>query len=108
MNRIAANIEKTTKLLDRDPVTHSKLKQLDEKKDSCKLDWKLFYAFQEVKSFAFAMGFLSLDEATTIYAVLGNGPEHFNRQPLATRFVLTTTFAELLNWRLKMGTAQTN
>jgi len=52
--------------------------------------------FQELKSLASTTGRLSLDEAQTIYAYLGNSPEHFNNQSLAVKYVLTQVFASLL------------
>lgn len=62
-----------------------------------------FVKFQELKSVASIDGTLTLDEAQTVYGYLGNTPEHFNRQPVAVKVVLTQLLAELLKRRIARG-----
>jgi len=41
-------------------------------------------------------GQLTLDEAQSVYSLLGETPDHFNRQPVEVKSVLTQIFGELL------------
>lgn len=52
--------------------------------------------FQERKSLLFAEGKINLDEANTIYALLGNTVSVFNKQSLAAKVILTKVFSEML------------
>jgi hypothetical protein len=54
------------------------------------------FAFQNAKSIAQCDGRLTLDEAMTIYTLLGGVESVFNKRPLATKVVLTKVMAELL------------
>ena len=55
-----------------------------------------YVQYQEVKSLAVASGKLTLEEGMTIYGILGNTPEHFNKQPAAQKIVITKVMLELL------------
>jgi len=52
--------------------------------------------FQELKS-ALAGSKLTMDEANTIYGFLGNTPDHFNKQSVEVKAVLTQVFSELIS-----------
>jgi hypothetical protein len=52
--------------------------------------------FQEVKSLAHLQGKLSLEDAQTIYSILGETPDVFNQRPLETKVVMTLVFKNLL------------
>ncbi len=68
---------------------------------SLDLDFAEFATFQEVKSLAAASGVLTPDEANTVYGYLGNTPDHFNRQEVAVKYVLSGVFRELLERRME-------
>ena len=51
--------------------------------------------FQTLKSQVMGQ-ILTLEEATTLYSLLGGAPSVFNDQPIHVKVVLTKTFAELL------------
>ena len=63
---------------------------------SLDMDLEEYCKFQEMKSVAFLESKLTLDEAQSVYAMLGNTPEQFNSQSLAVKAVLTKLFSELL------------
>ena len=59
--------------------------------------------FQELKSLA-CMDKLTVEEAQLIYKCLGETPEHFNKQPVEVKAVLTQIFAKLLESRIAART----
>jgi uncharacterized protein YerC len=63
-----------------------------------KLDFGVdeYCTFQELKSLAQASGKLTFEEATTIYAYLGESVTTLNAQPVAVKVVLTKVLQELL------------
>jgi len=69
---------------------------IDRLHESLDLDLGDYCRFQERKSLAFASGVMTLPEAQLLYRYLGNTPDHFNRQPVEVKTVLTQVFAELL------------
>ena len=69
---------------------------LDELDRNLDMEVGEFCRFQELKSLAMLEGKLTQDEAQSVYALLGNTPEHFNGQPVAVKSVLTQIFGELL------------
>jgi hypothetical protein len=52
--------------------------------------------FQDAQSKAHAAGILTLEEAQTVYITLGETPEHFNAQSLASRIAVQKLMSELL------------
>ena len=59
-----------------------------------------YSALMTRNSLAVASGKLSAEEGQTIYMIAGEGdPSKLNKQPLATRIVLTMVLAELLGIR---------
>lgn len=74
-------------------VTKEKVADLHKKLD---MELGEYVRFQEAKSLAFASGLLTGNEAQTIYRFLGNAPDHFNKQPIEVKVVLTKVFEELL------------
>lgn len=52
--------------------------------------------FQNLKSIASMDGRLSLEEAQTIYAMIGELPSTFNALPVAHKVVLTEVYSSLL------------
>jgi plasmid maintenance system antidote protein VapI len=78
-------------------ITPEKLKQISSSMD---MDIEEFCKFQELKSLAMMQNKLTLDEAQTVYAYLGEVPEHFNNQPLAVKVILTKLFSELLSLKI--------
>ena len=99
-NRVQAAIVKMEKqIADRVASGITTLEKLKETSKKLDMDVGEYCSFQERKSLAFAEGKLTLDEANTVYGYLGNSPEHFNRQPVHVKYVLTSMFAELLTKR---------
>jgi len=97
MNRVTAaiarqeaNIQART---EKGLVDAAALARLDKTMD---MELGEFARFQELKSIAMLEGRLTQDEAQAIYGYLGETTEHFNRQPLAVKTVLTQVFSELL------------
>jgi hypothetical protein len=97
MNRVIAAIERAnTRIAERlktGAVTEERVAELDKGLD---MDLAEFARFQELKSHAMLEGRLTQDEAQTIYALLGETPDHFNAQPVQVKSVLTQIFGELL------------
>lgn len=69
---------------------------IDDMNKNLDMDTFEYVRFQELKSIASQDGRLSLDEAQTIYAMIGNCPSTFNELPVAAKVVLTQVFAVLL------------
>ncbi len=101
-NRVTAAIGRTeTRIKERlaaGLVTQEKVDALHKTLDMELLE---YVKFQEHKSLAFASGKLTLEEANTIYAYLGESVETFNSQPIAVKSVLTQIFGELLGAAIK-------
>lgn len=97
MNRIESGIARARARLD-ERLAAGDITENDVGTLHKQLDMELgeFVLFQERKSLAVAEGRLSVDEGTTVYNLLGNTPEHFNRQPVEVKVVLTEVFAKLL------------
>lgn len=102
MNRIIETIGKTEKQIAARVSTGTVTQaQVDSLRDKLDMPLDEFISFQELKSIAMMHNKLTFDEATTVYAYLGNSPEHFNSQDIAVKIVLTKVFAELLDWKVK-------
>ena len=102
MNRVIAAIEKAKariqSRLDEGLINPERVRELDRGLD---MEPGEFCRFQELKSHAMLEGRLTQDEAQTIYGLLGNTPEHFNRQSVEAKSVLTQIFGELLARRVR-------
>lgn len=63
-----------------------------------KLDITLseYIAFQDAKSLAQASGKLTFEEAVTVYGILGNSAESFNKRSLAEKVMITKLMTEIL------------
>jgi hypothetical protein len=75
--------------------------QVDKLNRILSMDVGDYCRFQALKSFAFAAGKMTLEEAQTIYAYLGNSVGTFNAQSVAIKAVLTQVFQELLEMRIR-------
>ncbi len=93
MNRIISAIEKQKSAIIAKGLSVEKIDELYKALDMSMVE---YVRFQEAKSLAFIDGRLSLEEANCVYAYLGSTPDHFNKQPLAVKIVLTKLFSELL------------
>lgn len=69
---------------------------LDQAGQVLNIDFKEYSVFQDIKSRAQAAGILNYEEATSIYAALGSGPDDFNRQDTETKAVVVALMKELL------------
>lgn len=97
MNRIEAAIERTKlRLEQRLKSGETSPERAVELHRNLDMEPGEYCRFQELKSHAQLEGTLTLDEAQTIYGFLGNTPEHFNRQSVEVKSVLTMIFGELL------------
>ncbi len=96
-NRIISGINKAkTVLAERlqsGAVTQS---QLDELHKNLDMSFSEYCRFQELKSLASMNGKLNLEEAQTIYGMIGEDPSTYNALPLANKIVLTQVYSELL------------
>ncbi len=68
----------------------------DRMHKSFNIDFDEYCAFQNAKSHGQAMGRLTLEEAQTVYNVLGSGPRDFNSRSQADKIVVTKMIAELM------------
>ena len=95
-NRIAVSVAEVEQAIEArlatGQVTVAQIADLGKKLDMSNEEYCLF---QERKSLA-SGGKLTLDEAQTVYAYLGQTVDHFNRQPVAVKVTLTKVFTELL------------
>jgi hypothetical protein len=102
MNRIAQAIAlKKNELAERIAngiVTQAKV---DETHKALDMELDEYVKFQELKSHASIAGPLTLEEANLIYHYLGNTPDHFNKQPIEVKVVLTQVFLELVKRRIR-------
>lgn len=95
-NRIHSAINRATKLLEsEDP---QKLKDLSKKLD---MTLQEHARSQELKSLAQMEGKLTLEEAITVYNILGGTVSHFNSQSLAAKFTVTNMIREILQAKVK-------
>jgi hypothetical protein len=93
-NRILAGIERAKAAIASKGLTAEKIEAMRKSMD---MSLDEYSRFQELKSLASTTGRLTLDEAQSVYAFLGNTPQHFNDQPLAVKYTLTSVFQSLLN-----------
>lgn len=97
MNRVTAAIEKTKARLEKrlasGETTPEQVQDLHKKLD---MEPGEYCRFQDLKSLAYMDGRLTLEESQTIYSLLGETPDHFNRQSVEAKSVLTMIFGELL------------
>jgi len=96
-NRIEAGVIRMRKQIADRNVPQATLDSLHKSLDLAFID---YCSLQDVKSQAFAGGTLTLDEANYVYGILGTTPDHFNRQPLAEKVIITQLAGELLKLRL--------
>lgn len=59
--------------------------------------------YQELKSLALTHEKLTQSEAQTVYNLLGECHETFNKQPVEVKIVLTIILGELLEWKLTVA-----
>lgn len=71
--------------------------KVEETRKALDIAFDEFVVFQDLKSQAFVMQKLSLEEAQTIYEYLGEGgPDEFNAQTVEVKATLTRVLGELL------------
>lgn len=97
MNRITAAIAKMHPRVE--AVTDQQRASLDE---TARFDFEEFARIQEIKS-AMCGDVLTLEEAQTIYGIMGETPDHFAGQPLAERLVIVQVAEELLRKTLALS-----
>ena len=91
MNRIAAAIGRVESQVAKVPA--GKLPALEE---TARFGIAEYVAAQELKSAACAGGTLTLEEAQTVYGILGQTLEYFHAQPVACRIVAMKVTQELM------------
>lgn len=97
MNRISAAIRRMdAQIKERIALGMTTKARVAATRKSLDMDLGEFARFQEIKSLASQTGALTPEEAQTVYGLLGNTPEHFNRQSAAVKAVLTQVFRELI------------
>ena len=69
---------------------------IDQARSDLDMTFSEYCIFQERKSLAVVTGKLSLEEAQTIYGMIGEDPNTYNALPLANKIVLTEVFSHLL------------
>jgi hypothetical protein len=89
---LTAMHERINGMLEEGKLTGDKMRELSE---GVNMTIEEHGRFQELKSAVMGIH-LSKWEAQTLYHRLGNTVDVFNRQPLATKIVLTQIFAELM------------
>ena len=105
MNRIEMGIEKMKHNIENRLKNNLVTKvDLDKLHVTLDMDFEEYVKFQEVKSLAYAEGKLTLDEANTIYNLLGTRLCTYNSQPIAVKAVLNSVFMELM--KSQMGQPQ--
>lgn len=60
-----------------------------------------YVRFQELKSLAVAMNWMTIEDGQQVYTYLGNSVETFNKQEIAVKVVLTELFKVLLEKQMK-------
>lgn|SRR3990167_8880499 len=99
MTRIMTAIERTAKLISNRLVKELLTQeQLDKWHKDLDIQLDEYIMYQELKSLAMIHNKLTTEEAIEIYGYLGNTPEHFNKQPIEVKLVLTKILSELLTW----------
>ena len=98
INRIERSLEETRAQMTAQPV--SELSKLYEELD---MDILEFCNCQELKSLAQAQGWITYEEAMTIYQILGETVEHYNHQPLPEKIVVTRIHHQLLLRKVGKG-----
>jgi len=93
MNRILRAIEKAKAVIAQKNLSPEKVAEMSKKME---MNLEEYFLFQELKSALSGTGCLTTEEAQTIYNFLGTTPEHFNKQPLPVKWVLTEVFAAFL------------
>ena len=69
---------------------------IDQARSDLDMTFSEYCIFLERKSLAVVTGKLSLEEAQTIYGMIGEDPNTYNALPLANKIVLTEVFSHLL------------
>ena len=97
MNRVAKSIEKMKdQIAERIALGMTTVERVAQTHKSLDLSLDEFVKFQELKSIAMMADRLTQEEAQMIYGFLGETTEHFNRQEVHVKAVLTQIFQELL------------
>jgi hypothetical protein len=96
-NRIAAAIAAYQAKIDGGTIPQDKLDKLNT---DLNMEFDEHFAGQNAQAEAHAGGKLTLEEAQTVYQALGQSADHFNKQPLATKIVVTQLVQELLSAKL--------
>ena len=97
-NRVEHSIEGTRKLLMNKPAI-----ELDKIYRELDMSFEEWFNLQELKSLAQVQGWITVDEAVTIYQILGSTNFHFNSQPLAEKVVITQIHHQLLLKKVGKG-----
>ena len=98
-NRITAAIAKMKTQIAAKVAAGLTQEKVDATHKALDMDLEEYCKFQELKSAA-CMDKLTLEESQLIYTYLGETPEHFNKQPVEVKAVLTQIFGELLGSRI--------
>lgn len=102
MNRVTAMVARQEAEIQRRLAASIITQELvDKTKKDLDMELDEYVKFQELKSLASTDGTLTLEEAQTVYAYLGETPSVFNDQPAAVKIVLTKLFQELLGKAIK-------
>ena len=97
MNRVVTGIAKMKdQIANRIATGLTTQAKVDEARTAYDMQFDEYCKFQELKSLAVQNGTLTLDEGQTVYGYLGNTPEHYNKQPVEVKAVLTKLYAQLL------------
>jgi hypothetical protein len=106
MNRVTIAIAKTEKQIEeRIACGLATQDKVDTMHKTLDMAFDEYCAFQNLKSLASVSGKLTLEEAQTVYAYLGNTVEHFNAQGIGVKVVLTKIYSELLDWKISQRAA---
>jgi len=98
-NRITSSITRTREMIE--AATDVPLETRENLRSELDMTLEEYIRLHELKSLAQAQGELTLDEALTVYNLMGNTPMTFNAQPLAEKMVLTNLLRELLQRRIR-------
>lgn len=98
MNRILLSIDKMEKQINSRIVEGLISKQnVEDQSRLLDLSTEEHAIFQNQKSLAQQSGVLTLDEANTVYQLLGGTNTVFNKQPVHVKYVLTKLLSELIS-----------
>jgi len=101
MNRITVAIDNLNKTIpERIAKGLTTQEKVDELNKALDMSLREYVHFQELKS-AYAGVLLTMDEAQTVYGFLGNTVEHFNRQSITVKSILTKLYAEIINYSMR-------